>query len=260
MFQASFTCLGGKMKIKRTLDVALIKALTGRAIRDCSGKILIFNCGYPEDALEKIIGAANTYNPDILVAPEFMLYDCRSIISEEEKKKIEKKIAREAKRKDMLIIPGTAMWHDAKEGLIARNTAPVISDGKVIGEYSKATDGGSRKIANNHSYRYMPGENNGLIIPWNGLDIGLEICLDHDYGALKRKGRMVDIHIVPSCGMNHFWKNNCSKEGGYFIICDGHDGYSNVVLQRKGKKFELISPIDETSGIGIYRIGVEVEE
>lgn len=249
------------MRIKRNLKLALAKASTGRTV----GNSYIFAyCG--DNPLERIISIANTYNPDILVAPEFMFYDGKRILAEDEKKYIEQRIAQEVLNKDMLVIPGSIMWHNPKKGGLVKNTAPVISEGRVVAEHIKASDGGCEEIAKKHGLRYARGPEEGTTSHWKGLNIGLEICADHSYGMLKKSGKQVDIHIVPASGKSHYWCNNCSKYNGYFILCDGFEGRSNVVLQRKGAEaFKPVSPVQEEilgegSLVEIYSLAAEVEE
>ncbi len=247
------------MKLKRNLEVALIKASTGREIPGGNGHDSPrFDFGYNGDALDTIVSAANRYNPDILVASEFMFYDGKRILTEDEKNHIESRIASEVQNKDMLVIPGTIMWHNPKEGGLVKNTCPVITGGKVIAEYMKASSGGCEGIAKKHGLSYARGSEQGTIFPWKGIKIGLEICVDHGHGMLKKQGKQVDMHIVSASGIAHYYDMDCSKDNGYFILCDGFDGHSNVILQRKGAEdFEPIEPAEELSGIAIYRLEVE---
>ncbi|MDI6737720.1 MAG: hypothetical protein QME12_04360 [Nanoarchaeota archaeon] len=243
------------MRIKRNLNVALAKALTSRW-NEIEGEV-----GFSGNPIETILSVANTYNPDILVAPEFLFYDGKRIMTEDEKKSIEKIIANEVHRKDMLIIPGSIMWHNPKEGGLVKNTSPVITGGKVIAEHMKATDGGCENIARNHGLRYARGPKKGTIFSWNGLDIGLEICADHICACLLSTGKKVDFHIVPASGMSYCSWNNCSRGNGYFILCDGFEGCSNRLLQRKGAEdFKDVNCIKKAGNADIYRIEAEVEE
>lgn len=252
------------MKIKRSLEVALVKASTGRTliIREGDGCFGRNKYGYDSsNPLEQIIAAANAHNPDILVAPEFMFYDRKIILTEDEKKYIEASIAQEVNRKDMLVIPGSIMWHNPKEGGLVKNTSPVITDGKIIAEHMKANNGGCEGIAKEHGLRYAMGPKEGTIFLWKGLDMGLEICSDHKEGMLKNLGKQVDIHIVPASGMLHYTHKNCSREKGYFILCDGFENFRSLVLKRRGAAdFEPLQPEKELSGVDIYSIEAEVEE
>lgn len=256
------------MRIKRNLKLALVKASTGRNIAEVDEYGFIgkeYGC-LERNPLERIISTANSHNPDILVAPELMFYDGKRILSEDEKKSIEARIAQEVSRKDMLVMPGTIMWHNPKEGGLVKNTLPVITKGRIIAERMKATDGGCEGIAKEHGLRYARGPEEGTVFPWKGLDIGLEICSDHSFGSLVSTGKKVDIHVVPACGMMHYRENNCSRQSGYFIICNGFKNGANVVLQRKGAEaFEPVSPVQkeilgEGSLVEIYSLAAEVEE
>lgn len=243
------------MRIARNLKLALVNAITGRKVR--AKDVFAY---FEDNPLEKIICAANTHNPDILVAPELIFYDGKRILAEDEKKYIEQRIAQEVNRKDMLVIPGSILWYNPKEGALVKNTSPVITDGKVVAEQMKASSGGCEEIAKEHKLGYAKGPKKSTILPWKGMNIGLEICADHCLGMLKNEGKLVDLHIVTSSGMEHDAWKDCAKDNGYFILCDGYEGYGNEVLQRQeAEKFKLVYPVQGGSFVDIYNLETGVE-
>lgn len=63
----------------------------------------------------------------------------------------------------------------------------------------------------------------------NGVNVGLEICLDHDHAALKRKVLAgnppsgVDVQLVVACGSSVREESIAAREGGYVLRCNGND-------------------------------------
>lgn len=54
-----------------------------------------------------------------------------------------------------------------------------------------------------------------------GLEIGLEVCLDHIRRRLTRVGAKVDLQIIPSCGVEVTANAIAARSGGYVFNCDG---------------------------------------
>jgi hypothetical protein len=69
------------------------------------------------------------------------------------------------------------------------------------------------------------------IVRVGGVDIGFEICLDHRSKALKNtvtarrpvNPRNVDVHLLPSCGMETIADSVAARSNGYFLRCNGND-------------------------------------
>lgn len=64
------------------------------------------------------------------------------------------------------------------------------------------------------------------ILEYEGLKIGVEICLDHSRQRLvnhlyRNPNDYVDLQIVISCGMSVREKSVIAKQGGYIFNCDG---------------------------------------
>lgn len=58
-----------------------------------------------------------------------------------------------------------------------------------------------------------------------GIKFGVEVCLDHMQARLRRnripKDELVQIHLVPSCGMQIVQPSIIAAAGGYVFNCDG---------------------------------------
>ncbi|WP_322779086.1 hypothetical protein [Frankia sp. Cas4] len=67
------------------------------------------------------------------------------------------------------------------------------------------------------------------IISVGGLEIGIEICLDHRSEVLKttavaqQPARNVDIQLLPACGMDAIPTSVAARTGGYVLRCNGNN-------------------------------------
>ena len=59
------------------------------------------------------------------------------------------------------------------------------------------------------------------IFTWNGLKIGIEICLDHIRQRMSRTVDDLDLQIIPSCGVEVTLNGVAARTGGYVFNCDG---------------------------------------
>ena len=219
------------MSAGTTIKVAMLRARTGYEYRlnGAYGTCL----GYTGDAAEEIIDAANQHKPDILMAPEFFLY-AGSAATEEGKDRALAKIASGIQNKSMLVIPGTILWQ--KKGRLY-NTAPIITAGIPAGAYHKATNGWTSRIAENHRLTAALGRSRGRLFRWNGLDVGLEICLDHARGMLRAREAKADLHLIVSCDMGLYPEQIIAREGGYALLCDGFDHSYAAGFNGEGQDF-----------------------
>ena len=209
-----------------------------------------------KNPLEIILKAAEEHNPDILLAPEFFLYNGGKPYSRKEKKEIEKEIAGKAGKEGRLIIPGTIIW----EGFLGiYNTAPIIN-GTNISEYHKATDGGTSQIAIRDRLRVKFGKESGRLFKWRNLDFGIEICSDHAEGNIRKLRRKADIHIIVGCGMKVHDNKAIARERGYLLLCDGsyheRELTSNKAMKNNKGKLLPIKPIAHTPTEELYNLEI----
>lgn len=120
-----------------------------------------------------------------------------------------------------LIVAGTivsAEPHRAMPEYIGFNTALVIQGGQnAFVTYEKDQfshiDGMERFIegwaaATQDPYiRQYMFSNTKNYFSIDGINFGIEICLDHGLGIMTRQGRNVDVHLITACGMPVDWDN-----------------------------------------------------
>lgn len=102
---------------------------------------------------------------------------------------------------------------------LQKNTVVILHNGKVLGEYSKASDYKESKL---DRVLHVPEPYPGLftIKTHKGdLAIGLEVCLDHNCDTLgdwvRAKGVRPNLHVVCSAAVDP--KNVWVKPGGWFL-------------------------------------------
>lgn len=228
----------------KTLRLAMLRAETS------------FVSGFHGNPLEELLRASDATNPDILVGPEFLFYNPwwrykeSTPYSKWKKKEICKELA--VKTRGLLLIPGTFIW---EKGNKMFNSAPVIFGGEVKHEYFKYTDGGSCKIAEDHSLNYSVGDEDGLSFPWKGITIGLEICLDHYFGILGSRGAETDLHLITSCGQEICERSSTAREGGYAAVCNGiRIGKNKAKRKITGKLYEW--PVRHIKNADVYELEI----
>jgi predicted amidohydrolase len=142
---------------------------------------------------------------------------------------------------------------DAKAGRIkgtmyyAQNTAWVMRGGEVLLKYHKRMNGSeineadlAHMKANGDTVVWVPGTRAGAFTIDN-LAFGLEICAEHDGGALQQTGPLADVHVVISATMNvQPDKRGHVRNGGFVVHCDAVKAPS--VHQKQAGGFALINP------------------
>eukprot|EP00397_Hematodinium_sp_SG-2012_P027649 GEMP01029064.1.p1 GENE.GEMP01029064.1~~GEMP01029064.1.p1 ORF type:complete len:472 (-),score=50.43 GEMP01029064.1:508-1923(-) len=94
----------------------------------------------------------------------------------------------------------------------------------------------------------------GLFV-FHGITFGLEICLDHLVGRLKRKKRsstsnLMQIQIVTSAGAHIKYDSVCVQSGGLVFICDGSAKNSHGLVWARDS-IEVVDTIDYPFGAGV---------
>lgn len=87
-------------------------------------------------------------------------------------------------------------------------------------------------IDNQSSDRKVSLDDGRAIFEYEGVNIGVDICLDHSRQRLvkhlyKHPNDLVDIQIVTSCGMDVREKAVIARKNGYVFNCDGEYEFSN---------------------------------
>ncbi|MFH1066257.1 MAG: hypothetical protein V1734_07140 [Nanoarchaeota archaeon] len=166
--------------------------------------------------LERIAEEISRHTPELIVAPEYFLNNERRIYTRQEKEELVRKVADIAE--DRLVVPGTILWQE--DGLM-RNTAVAVSNGKVLAEHDKSTDGGEALIAQTYGLSPFYGEWEACVFPWKGLDVSLEICMEHGDKLLKETGKRADLQIIAGNGAKIRPHALHLKNKGYALVCDG---------------------------------------
>lgn len=197
--------------------------------------------------IERIEETINQYNPDLIVAPEYFMNNERRIYTREEKEGLVKRIADVSGGR--LIVPGTILWQE--DGLM-RNTAVAVSEGKVLAEHDKSTNGGDTLIAQIYGLSVLYGKCNACMFQWRDLDVGLEICVEHGLELLKEKGKKVDLQIVPAHGGVLRKESICLKNKRYAIACDGRRPHTSEIRQRSGLIVPDYEPLERESNDNVF--------
>lgn len=234
---------------KEVLNAGVLLKRTAKGIEDHNG------------LLEEMKICIEKHNLDILLGPEWLFLYKDRLYPKEGKNGLLAKIAEISKGRDTLIIPGTVMWF---AGMGFYNTAPVISNGQILGEYNKKEDGGSSNIAKRRQCKrkeFRPGKEDGLY-KWKDYNIGIEICADagilwHHLSFQKRP--LLDFYFLPSCG-HYCCKNTLPiKTGGYALTADGNKETSEGFYHDKEKGIVNIkkrSNLIKSLALGTPRIDV----
>lgn len=204
-----------------------------------------------------IVDYVHDYELDILLGPEWLFLPETRLYQKEEKEGIIKELAEKTKTRDTLIIPGSILWED---DTFFYNTAPIISQGNLIGEQHKWTDGGSKTKAsfrNCSKPKYKDLEKKPDAFKWRNYRAGVEICSDMGrlLNSLEESCQpFLDLYFLVSdgCMITSYPKDMPVKDFGYGLNSDG-DALA-IILRREGRNFKPISSEQEFKGIRIYNL------
>lgn len=70
------------------------------------------------------------------------------------------------------------------------------------------------------------------VFHWQGVKVGVEICLDHIHRRLGRQTQDLDLHIIPSCGVEAEGGCLAARPGGYVFNCDGDHDFADAQNSR----------------------------
>lgn len=202
---------------------------------------------------------AGLSGPDYLfvfLAPEFYfskkpVSGRPQCLSESEKQGICASICRMSKfPKNLLLVGGSILW---RRGQRVYNTVPMAFNGQLW-ERDKTIWGGEIvDISQERGREFVARADVGPVlvgsgfrfpIPGTAMHFGVEVCSEHQVGALKQQTPEVDIHIVISNHTKLVWNNRHARDGGYVLHCDpkknplksGH-GLYEIVFHRKGMRY-----------------------
>jgi len=184
-----------------------------------------------KDLLLKSLTDLSNIESNVIVCPEWGLFfgernDPR-LTSTYEKDDLVGRLCDLTSRKKQLILPGTMMWQTV-HGVY--NTLPIIANGEYLGDYHKYTNGGSSvavsiALEDNHSIKnkkWVQGDRMGKHFQWEGLDCGVEICLDTGSIKLNDSIPALDLQFLVSCGLDINRTTLKLKKHGIGIYANGY--------------------------------------
>ncbi len=210
----------------------------------------------------------------IFAAPEFYLrssvgqrggpghYDQADVA--EARMLIRDSVAADSRFDDWLLVPGTAVYSTAFD-YAALSFSLIFSDaycvarpaGQPIVEWHCVKQDFSHLDDLDQDFnasRVDSGVVNQQIMTLNGVDIGLEICLDHSYRALKNTvllhspPRNLDVQLLVGCGSDAELSGVATRSNGLVLRCNGNNyrpppgkGY-RVGLWPGGQPARKVSP------------------
>jgi predicted amidohydrolase len=135
---------------------------------------------------------------------------------------------------------------------LAYNTAYLYLCGEQIGLYHKKSDFEENLTAQNIAHVTADGPSVFSIPTQDGdnLNLGIEICLDHNCGVLKKYhetiapgGRKPDIHLVLSAAVAKVPEHLCVKPDGEFFHSSSESSYREHTRYLSDGRTESISPL-----------------
>lgn len=114
------------------------------------------------------------------------------------------------------------------------NISPIYLDGKIIKlrkkRYEAFDENKSLELVGAGTENaFFPMSNGSPIIQYKGLNIGIEICAEHEHGLLLAEaGRKLDLHIIISNEVSPFREHTALAAGGRLI----HVGSSMTGIYR----------------------------
>lgn len=223
------------------------------------------NHGFPQDNLvSDITHLIKDHSLDILLGPEWLFVPENRLYKKEEKENLLGNLVESSKGTGTLIIPGSIMWYDEQ---FCYNVAPVISNGKLLGEYHKRLDGGTIDMARDRKCKkpWFEGKEFG-IYQWNGLSIGIEICADKGelqaHLTKEKLDESLDLYFLVSCGSNlSEYYLPPVKESRYALCAEGNAPTSEVFQKIKYQTRTSKLKAEETikGFLDVYHLPMEKE-
>ncbi|MBM3199305.1 hypothetical protein FJZ53_00085 [Candidatus Woesearchaeota archaeon] len=224
-----------------------------------------FDHGYKQDEIIDLIGKhISKHNLDIFLGPEWLFLPEKGLYTKKEKDDLVSKLVNTTKDRDTFSVPGTIMWHDNS---FFYNSAPIITNGTLLDEYFKRTDGGSINLADERACpvkKYRKGQKRG-VYKWRGYTIGVEICADH--GHLKEeitneKLPPLDIYLLSSCGMTLGSYSTPLDKNGYALYSDGYykaSGAAKSTSYQDGEIIDLTEAVEDKNLL-IYELSMNKKQ
>lgn len=133
----------------------------------------------------------------------------------------------------------------SKTPLVVRNTAYLLHGGRRVGKYDKRADFGETRGAAADDLAFVPGTTQQCPVI-DGYRFGVEICYDHQVGALARRG-VPDLrfHILVSDATDNKRGSMAMSEGGYFLHASTIGSETTVLFRKPGGRIEAVQETDD---------------
>ena len=202
----------------------------------------------------------------LFVAPEYFLSagsDAHIVTREDQQHILTSLRALSTRYPDLMLIPGTLPYYRRRRvedvgkypgfqhKYISHNAAYVIHDSLKAYKHNKRHDAGEVLPNENRNGKisYRGGTSNGQF-NLAGVNIGLEICADHDVGVLRAELiQYVDLHIVMSASVTLKLDNFCARDGGFLIHSNAGSGHSVYQVERSWVDQSVANFADPQHGV-----------
>ena len=125
----------------------------------------------------------------------------------------------------------TKLSGESNRTLPTQGSADVLGENpNVVGQARVDSKGTPTAVIT--SEKTTSGLGGGSLFTVDGVEFGVDVCLDHAQSRLRKTGEKVHIHLIPSCGMNIIDANIAIKPKGFVFNVDGQGGNSHTKLQR----------------------------
>lgn len=136
----------------------------------------------------------------------------------------------------------TEKYFDSNEDLLLWDVTgkPVITEQMAAYPILDISGGDFKTVARDPYSLFRTGE--------NGFTVGVEICLDHADRRLRKgvdrspwpaRGDGVDLHLIPSCGMQLHPPAVAARAGGWAFNCDGQYALGDAGRSGTGERGSL---------------------
>jgi len=171
--------------------------------------------------------ALSALHSDVLFFPGTIAYG-KAVVSEK----------KDRRAKFAHVTAGKALPPD--QMIVSHNTAYAFHDGEQVFKYRKIRDAGEVGANENPEGRLVfaggtaPGHFTFAAPQLMGgsLQIGVEVCVDHDSGYLSRASRNLDVHLILSASVSFKPAHAAVRTGG--IVCHADTDIAPIVYQNVG--------------------------
>jgi len=218
--------------LEKKLKVGMMCKRTGLGVRQ-------------DDLVDKMAKQIDKYELDIFLAAEWIFMHKDKIYTKQEKEDTIGDLCFKTRDTHTLIIPGSIMWFDDD---FSYNAAPIISNGKILGEDYKKTDAGSTFHTEERGckkpYYDARSKEKKKLFEWETYRFGVDICADigNVKDLINKNEDLLDFYFLISCGLTlSRFDVRPIKYKRYALCCNGAMSNRNKVLQREDDQRKTLS-------------------